>query len=121
MWGQSSQVHRGSGIHILKISSNFYILLVLLIGANPENFSSILLFVQIFWPSEYFMVRLIFLVMQLFSILGSIYQKFSKLLSSGRYSLKYMPRLLQDTRKSEKKLKTESRKSNFDFSFLFFF
>ena len=37
VYGQSSQVHRRSGIHILKIRSNFFILLVSLRGANPEN------------------------------------------------------------------------------------
>ena len=95
--GQSSQFHRGSRIHILKISSNFYILLVSLREASPENFSSISLFVQILWPFEYFRVHLIFLVMQIFSILVSSYQKFSNLLSHGRYSLKYMLRLLQET------------------------
>ena len=92
--GQSSQVHRGSGIHILKINPNFYILLVWLRGANPENFSTMALFVQNLWPFEYFRVCLIFLVMQIFSILGNNYQKFSNLQSRGRYSLKYMPRLL---------------------------
>ena len=95
--GQSSQVHRRSRIHILKISSNFYILLASLRGANPKNFSSIFLFVQILWPFEYFTVHLIFLVMQIFSILRSIYQKFSNLQSFGRYSLKCMPRLLKET------------------------
>ena len=57
---QSSQVHQGAGIHILKISSNFYCLLVWLRGANPENFSSIPLFVQILQPFEYFRVHLFF-------------------------------------------------------------
>ena len=38
--GQSSQFHWGSRIHILKIGSDFYILLVSLGGASPENFSS---------------------------------------------------------------------------------
>ena len=60
--GQSSQVHWVSGIDILKTSSNFYILLVLLRGAIPENFSSIAHFVQILWAFEYFRVHLIFLV-----------------------------------------------------------
>ena len=54
--GQSSQVYRESRIHILKISSNFYILLVSLRGANPENLSSISLFVQILWPFGYFRI-----------------------------------------------------------------
>ena len=72
--GPSSQVRRGSGIHIVKISSNFYILLVSLRGANPEKFSSISYFVQILWPFEYFRVHLIFLVMWIFSVLGSNYE-----------------------------------------------
>ena len=95
--GQSSQVHCGSRIHILKISSNVYILLVSLRGENPENFISSTLFVQILQPFKYFRVHLIFLVMRIFSILGSNYQKFSNLQSPERYSLKYMPKLLQET------------------------
>ena len=66
---------QGSGIYILKISSNFYILLISLRGANPENFSSI--------P-----------VMKIFSILGGIFQKYSDLQSLETYSLKYMLRLI---------------------------
>ena len=73
--GQSSQVHLGSGIYILKISSNFYILLISLRGANPENFNSI--------P-----------VMKIFSISGGIFQKYSDLQSLEAYSLKYMLRLI---------------------------
>ena len=130
--GQSSQLHRRSGIHILKISSNFYILLVSLRGANPENVSLIALFVQILWPFEYFRVHLIFLVMQIFSILGSSYQKFSNLLNLGRYSLKYMLRLLQETvqniefqehkfflwiLKNQKKVKNLAKKVEFCFCF----
>ena len=93
--GQSSrQVHRRCGIHILKISSNFYILLVSLRRANPKNFSSITLFVEILWPFEYSRVHLIFLVMRFFWILGSNYQKFSNLQSLRRCSLKYVSKLL---------------------------
>ena len=73
--GQSSQVHQGSGIHILKISSNFYILLISLRGANPENFSSIR-------------------VMKISSILGGNFQKYSDLQSLETYSLEYMLRLI---------------------------
>ena len=91
---QSSQVHCGFTIHILKISSNFYILLVSLRGATPENFCSIPLFVQILWLFEYFRVCLIFPVMK---ILGSNFQKFSNFPSLERYSLKYVLRLLKET------------------------
>ena len=99
--GQASQVHQGSGIRILKISSSFYILLVSLRGANPENFSSdwlrFALFAQILRPFECFRVHLIFPVMTIFSILGSDFQKFSNLQSLARYSLKYIIRFLQET------------------------
>ena len=94
--GQSSQVHWGSTIHILKISSYFYILLLSLRAANLENFSSISLFIQVLWLFEYFRLHLIFLVMRIFSISGSYFQKFPKLQSLKRYFLKYMPKLLQE-------------------------
>ena len=128
--GQSSQFHPGSRIHIVKISSNFYILLVSLREASPENFSSISLFVQILWPFEYFRVHLIFRVLQIFSILGSNHQKFLNLQNFGRQSLKYMPssykkqfrtqtfknmRFFCGCSKISKRLETQPKKLNINF------
>ena len=103
---QSSQVHWESRIHILKISSKFYILLVSLGGANSENFSTISLFAQILWPFEYLREHLIYPVVKIFSILGSNFQKFPNLKILEVYSLKYMLRLLQEKVQSNRVLGT---------------
>ena len=47
--GGSSQIQQGSGVHVLKFSSNFYHLPVSLREVFPENFSFIALFSLTLW------------------------------------------------------------------------
>ena len=75
-WGWTKEGRLFRKGEFFAFDSNYYILLVSLGGASPENFNSIALFVQILWSFKYFRVH--------FSILGSNYQKFSNLQSFGR-------------------------------------